>query len=91
MVTKRSTKSTTTNNNKRVQQKIILADFGLSTTVEKTKSLLGRCGTPMYAAPEVLMGRPYDYSCDMWSIGVLVYLFLSGCPRKSTKNKFFME
>jgi len=64
-----------------------LADFGLSTTVDKKKSLLGRCGTPMYVAPEVLMGRPYDYSCDMWSIGVLVYLFLSGCPPFFDNNK----
>ena len=34
-------------------------------------------GTPYYMAPEVLDGQ-YDSKCDTWSLGVLLYVFMSG-------------
>ncbi|RNE97690.1 myosin light chain kinase, partial [Trypanosoma conorhini] len=60
---------------------VCLADFGLA-----GKILGGACcGTPPYIAPEVIMAgyygtqsQPYDAKCDIWSLGVVSYLLLSG-------------
>lgn len=36
-------------------------------------------GTPFYMAPEVI-NKCYDSQCDMWSIGIITYILLSGKP-----------
>jgi len=52
-----------------------LIDFGISKHF--SGSLKESVGTPYTVAPEVILGK-YDERCDMWSIGVLTYLLLSG-------------
>ena len=38
-------------------------------------SMTTRVGTEGYQAPEVMVGRPYSYSADLWSLGVVLYVF----------------
>jgi len=63
-----------------------LIDFGYAGIWTADKPLTGLCGTPDYVAPEVLTwydddetGTPYGKGSDMWSMGVLLYVILSGC------------
>jgi tRNA A-37 threonylcarbamoyl transferase component Bud32 len=58
---------------------IKIIDFGLSRFEEANTAMTTRVGTPYYIAPEVL-GRHYDKACDLWSLGVITYILLSGYP-----------
>jgi len=58
---------------------IKISDFGLSKDFGQD-NLKTSCGTPDYVAPEVLKGKPYDCSVDIWSIGVITYILLCGFP-----------
>jgi len=60
---------------------IKIADFGLSKAFSNGSVLETSCGTPDYAAPEVLrMEGAYDKSVDLWSMGVITYVVLCGFP-----------
>jgi len=60
---------------------IKIADFGLSKAFANGSVLETSCGTPDYAAPEVLrMEGAYDKSVDLWSMGVITYVVLCGFP-----------
>lgn len=56
-----------------------LIDFGNSAFLGPEKLLTNMFGTAYYIAPEVLQGK-YNEKCDIWSIGVVLYIFLSGYP-----------
>lgn len=59
---------------------IKLVDFGLAKLFSNTEESLNTVvGTPYYVAPEVLNER-YGISCDMWSLGVILYMLLIGKP-----------
>ncbi|RLN98171.1 hypothetical protein BBJ28_00018027 [Nothophytophthora sp. Chile5] len=60
---------------------IKLADFGFAKKVEvDSDGLVTACGTPGYVAPEILEGKPYGKTVDIWSIGVITYILLCGYP-----------
>lgn len=56
---------------------IKITDFGLSKLDSGLGQLRSVVGTPYYVAPEVI-GKNYGLKCDIWSVGVLTYLFLCG-------------
>lgn len=58
---------------------LILIDFGLSKHFSPDEKLTQKVGSCYYTAPEVLNGN-YDFRCDIWSLGVLCYMLLSGTP-----------
>ncbi|KAI2643378.1 kinase-like protein [Xylaria nigripes] len=56
---------------------ITLTDLGLSRRVADDEKLETRCGSDDYAAPEVILGQPYDgRATDAWSLGVLLYALI---------------
>jgi len=58
-----------------------IADFGFSKNFgEDGEKLMTSCGSPGYVAPEILTAESYDKSVDMWSVGVIIYILLSGYP-----------
>ena len=70
---------------------IKLIDFGYAGHCSEQQPLKGLCGTPDYAAPEILTwysidkskkpsGTPYGHAVDMWSLGVVLYILLCGFP-----------
>jgi calcium-dependent protein kinase len=58
---------------------IKLIDFGLSKRVSEQTQMHTQVGTPHYVAPEVLTGC-YDLKCDIFSLGVIFYVILTGYP-----------
>jgi len=77
------------------EAELCITDFGLGKIMASAPegltwrdvALRTRCGTPGYAAPEVISAtgaaageRRYGLECDMWAVGVIVYILLSACP-----------
>lgn len=56
---------------------IKVIDFGIAQTFENQEHFHDNIGTPYYIAPEVLK-CDYGKECDIWSIGVICYILLSG-------------
>ena len=61
------------------QRKIRLVDFGLSNTYKQGEKLKTACGSPCYAAPEMIKGNAYLGSrVDIWSCGVILFAMIAG-------------
>ncbi|KAF2859668.1 Pkinase-domain-containing protein [Piedraia hortae CBS 480.64] len=59
--------------------RVKLIDFGMAALQPEGRKLTTPCGSPHYAAPEVISARPYDGTkADVWSCGVILYVMLTG-------------
>ena len=67
---------------------IKLSDYGCS---KRLKSLSMNCntylGTLVYMAPEILKKEEYDFKCDLWSIGIIIYRLIFGKSPYSGENE----
>lgn len=64
------------------EQNLKIIDFGLCAKPQggMDSLLLTSCGSPTYAAPELIQGVKYHGSeVDIWSMGVILYALLCGC------------
>jgi len=57
---------------------IYVADFGLSRASHDKETFNTYCGSPEYVAPEILACVPYEKAVDLWSVGVITYILLTG-------------
>lgn len=56
-----------------------LVDFGLSNTYNEGETLKTACGSPCYAAPEMIKGERYKgLNTDIWSSGVVLFAMVCG-------------
>jgi 5'-AMP-activated protein kinase catalytic alpha subunit len=61
------------------QKNIKIVDFGLSNQYKPGEKLKTACGSPCYAAPEMIAGKRYDcVNVDIWSCGIIMYAMLCG-------------
>lgn len=58
---------------------IKIIDFGLSNHMRDSLSLKTPCGSPNYAAPEIISGKSYGgQEVDVWSCGVILFAMICG-------------
>ena len=57
-----------------------IIDFGLSNQYNDGQLLITPCGSPCYAAPEMILGKKYSgLLVDIWSTGIILYAMICGC------------
>lgn len=57
-----------------------LIDFGFAYQWNPSTLMKAPCGSISYVSPDVLSGQGYTNKCDLWSLGVIVWMLLAGYP-----------
>ena len=64
-----------------------VTDFGFAKTMDRDKKETLSLGTPLYMAPELVTRRPYDSKVDIWALGVITHIILTGIPPHNGRGK----
>eukprot|EP01088_Endostelium_zonatum_P016125 TRINITY_DN422_c0_g1_i2.p1 TRINITY_DN422_c0_g1~~TRINITY_DN422_c0_g1_i2.p1 ORF type:complete len:307 (-),score=55.10 TRINITY_DN422_c0_g1_i2:863-1783(-) len=59
---------------------VIVSNFGVAKSIRDEQMMQTSCGSPCYAAPEVVNALGYGKPVDLWSVGIIAYILLSGIP-----------
>jgi serine/threonine protein kinase len=74
---------------------IKITDFGFARFHDPLKEdgMNDMLGSPLYRAPEIIKKLPYDMKVDIWSLGVILYIMLTGRPpfKGRTKEEIFLS
>jgi len=75
------------------KNKLKIIDFGLSNFYSKNNLLSTPCGSPCYAAPEMVSGNKYNgFKTDIWAIGIILYAMLCGyLPFEDNDNEVLFQ
>lgn len=57
-----------------------LIDFGFAKIWDPSKLMMASCGSVAYVSPDVISGKGYTNKCDTWSLGVIIWMLLTGYP-----------
>eukprot|EP00440_Ansanella_granifera_P062977 gb/GFBE01068290.1/.p1 GENE.gb/GFBE01068290.1/~~gb/GFBE01068290.1/.p1 ORF type:complete len:565 (+),score=104.08 gb/GFBE01068290.1/:1-1695(+) len=57
-----------------------LIDFGFAKLWDPSTLMLASCGSIAYVSPDVVLGRGYTNKCDLWGVGVILWMILTGYP-----------
>ena len=71
----------------RDSDEIKVIDFGMSKVLPRLQYLTHLCGTPYYTAPEVIRDKKYNHACDVWSVGVILFV----CSRTRNRQHVFSD
>ena len=77
------------NNEKKTDYTLKLTDYGISKAYDNNKNFETYTGTLEYTAPEIMKGEKYNYECDLWSLGMIIYFLyfrenpFRGCTQQS--------
>ena len=55
-----------------------LTDFGFACVMDPQRKINLSLGSPLYMAPEVIKSQSYDSKVDIWSLGVITFILLTG-------------
>ena len=76
---------------------IKLTDFGFANFLDSKTKFTQVLGSPLYMAPEVIKEESYDEKVDLWAVGVIAHILLTGLPpfyhadKETMKKKIMKE
>jgi serine/threonine protein kinase len=77
--------------NKDIYSDIKIVDFGYAYVLSEQGSSDAQnnysCGTPGYMSPEILVSQKYSTAGDIWSLGVILYIIISGTMPFNYRHK----